>query len=81
MKVLVTGKSGQLGRSIKKIISVCKKNDVSVMEGFSYRFHPQQKEVERILDQKKIGVIRNFSSYFFHVCNPLWHRIKIVMAL
>jgi hypothetical protein len=34
------------------------------MEGFSYRFHPQQKEVERILDQKKIGEIRNFSSYF-----------------
>jgi predicted dehydrogenase len=51
-------------KSIKKIISVCKKNDVSVMEGFSYRFHPQQKEVERILNQKKIGVIRNFSSYF-----------------
>jgi len=51
-------------KSIKKIISVCKKNDVSIMEGFSYRFHPQQKEVERILDQKKIGEIRNFSSYF-----------------
>jgi len=51
-------------KSIKKIISVCKKNDVSVMEGFSYRFHPQQKEVERILNQKKIGEIRNFSSYF-----------------
>ena len=51
-------------KSIKKIISVCKKNDVSVMEGFSYRFHPQQKEVERILEQKKIGEIRNFSSYF-----------------
>ena len=51
-------------KSIKKIISVCKKNDVSIMEGFSYRFHPQQKEVERILNQKKIGEIRNFSSYF-----------------
>ena len=51
-------------KSIKKIISVCKKNDVSIMEGFSYRFHPQQKEVERILNQKKIGEIRNFSSNF-----------------
>ena len=51
-------------KSIKKIISVCKKNDVAIMEGFSYRFHPQQKEVERILNQKKIGEIRNFSSYF-----------------
>ena len=51
-------------KSIKKIISVCKKNDVYIMEGFSYRFHPQQKEVERILNQKKIGEIRNFSSYF-----------------
>ena len=51
-------------KSIKKIIAECKKNNVSIMEGFSYRFHPQQKEVERILNQKKIGEIRNFSSYF-----------------
>ena len=64
MKILITGKNGQLGKSIKKIILACKKNNVSIMEGFSYRFHPQQKEVERILNQKKIGEIRNFSSYF-----------------
>ena len=51
-------------KSIKKIILACKKNDVSIMEGFSYRFHPQQKEVERILNQKRIGEIRNFSSCF-----------------
>ena len=57
-------------KSIKKIISVCKKNDVSIMEGFSYRFHPQQKEVERILNQKKIGEIRNFSSYFLSPILP-----------
>ena len=51
-------------KSIKKIISACKKNNVSILEGFSYRFHPQQKTIERILDQKKIGNIRNFSSCF-----------------
>ena len=51
-------------KSIKKIILACKKNNVSIMEGFSYRFHPQQKEVERILNQKRIGEIRNFSSCF-----------------
>jgi len=49
-------------KSIKKIILACKKNNVSIMEGFSYRFNPQQKEVEKILNQKKIGEIRNFSS-------------------
>ena len=49
-------------KSIKKIISACKKNNVCIMEGFSYRFNPQQKKVERILNQKKIGEIRNFSS-------------------
>ena len=49
-------------KSIKKIILACKKNNVSIMEGFSYRFNPQQKEVAKILNQKKIGEIRNFSS-------------------
>jgi len=49
-------------KSIKKIILACKKNNVSIMEGFSYRFNPQHKEVERILNQKKIGKFRNFSS-------------------
>ena len=34
------------------------------MEGFSYRFHPQQKEIEKILNQKKIGGINNISSYY-----------------
>ena len=51
-------------KSIKKIIGECKKNNVSIMEGFSYRFHPQQKEVEKILNQKKIGEINNILSYY-----------------
>jgi len=50
--------------SIKKILKECKKNKVQIMEGFSYKYHPQHKLVEKILKQKIIGEVHNFTSSF-----------------
>ena len=41
--------------SAKKMLKECKKNNVRLMEGFSFRFHPQHNKISKILKQKKIG--------------------------
>jgi len=41
--------------SAKKMLKECKKNNVRLMEGFSFRFHPQHNKVLKIIKQKKIG--------------------------
>jgi len=41
--------------SAKKMVKDCKKNNVRLMEGFSFRFHPQHNKVLNIIKQNKIG--------------------------
>jgi len=41
--------------SAKKVLKECQKNSVRLIEGFSFRFHPQHNEVLKIIKQKKIG--------------------------
>ncbi|MCI5188749.1 MAG: gfo/Idh/MocA family oxidoreductase [Candidatus Electrothrix sp. AS4_5] len=47
-----------LAKNVKEtlqILAACEKNDVALLEGFSYQFHPQHKELSEIVRQGKIG--------------------------
>ena len=50
--------------SAKKMISVCKENNVRLMEGFMYRFHPSHKKVKKFISEKIIGDVFLFSSKY-----------------
>ena len=49
--------------SAKKIIDVCKKNHVRILEAFSYRFHPQHQYVKQLI-KNEIGILQNFIGRF-----------------
>jgi len=50
--------------STKKIWKEFKKNNVKIVEAFSYRYHPQHVFVKKILKNNNLGVIHNFSTTF-----------------
>ena len=50
--------------SAKEIISICKENEVRLMEGFMFRFHPQQKKVKEIINQHQLGDIFSFHGVY-----------------
>lgn len=50
--------------SLKKIWKECQKNNVKVLEGFSFRHHPQHIFVKKMLEEKKLGELHNISTSF-----------------
>ena len=50
--------------SAKKIVECSKNNNVRVMEGFMFRFHPQHQKVKELINDKKIGNIDSFNGSF-----------------
>jgi xylose dehydrogenase (NAD/NADP) len=50
--------------SAKKMITTCKKNGVRILEGFSFRFHPQHKKILKIIQTRSLGNIFSFSSSY-----------------
>ena len=50
--------------SAKKMIECSKNNNVRIMEGFMFRFHPQHQKVKELIHAKKIGDIHSFSGSF-----------------
>ena len=46
--------------SAKKMIEICNDNDVSLLEGFAFRFHPQHNSVIEIINNQKLGKISHF---------------------
>jgi dTDP-3,4-didehydro-2,6-dideoxy-alpha-D-glucose 3-reductase len=50
--------------SAKKMIECSKKNNVRIMEGFMFRFHPQHKKVKDLINDKKIGDLNSFNGSF-----------------
>ena len=54
--------------SIKKMIQVCTENEVRLMEGFSFRHHPQHKQVIKITKTKSFG---NPSVFLSKFCIPI----------
>ena len=50
--------------SAKKMVSVVKENNVRLMEGFMYRFHPSHQKVKKCINDKIIGEVFLFSSTY-----------------
>ena len=50
--------------SAKKMVTACKKNRVRILEGFSFRFHPQHKKIQKIIQDGSLGNIFSFSSSY-----------------
>ena len=50
--------------SAKKMIGVCNDNNVRIMEGFMFRFHPQHQKVRELIDNNSIGELFSFNGIF-----------------
>ena len=50
--------------SAKKMIRTCKDNNVRLMEGFMYRFHPSHNKVKEVINNGTIGKVFSFSSRY-----------------
>ena len=50
--------------SAKKMIECSKKNNVRIMEGFMFRFHPQHQKVKELINNNKIGKLDSFNGSF-----------------
>ncbi len=55
--------SGSLN-STKKIVEQCKKNNVRIMEGLMFRFHPQIKYVLKQIKKKSLQNIYSFTGFY-----------------
>ncbi|MCF7988467.1 MAG: Gfo/Idh/MocA family oxidoreductase [Methylovulum sp.] len=56
--------------SIETIIEAAKHHQVTVMEGFMYRFHPQHARVRELLDSGLIGDIQSVRASFSFMMRP-----------
>ena len=55
---------------IEAIEAAAQKHNVTVMEGFMYRFHPQHARVKEIIDSGLIGEVRSVRSCFSYLMQP-----------
>ena len=55
--------SDNLG-SVRKMVECAKQNNVRLMEGFMFRFHPQHQKVKELINENKIGELASFSGSF-----------------
>ena len=55
---------------IEAIETAAQKHNVTVMEGFMYRFHPQHVRVKEIIDSGLIGEVRSVRSCFSYLMQP-----------
>lgn len=68
-------------KDIETIEQAAIKNNVKVMEGFMYRFHPQHKRVQEIVESDLIGdVLSVRASYSFLMKQARMYRINRSMA-
>ena len=45
--------------SAKKMVKTCKENNIRILEGFAFRFHPQHKQIRELIC-REIGELHNF---------------------
>ena len=50
--------------SAKKMIESAKENNVRLMEGFMFKFHPQHQKVKELINDGKIGEVKSFNGVF-----------------
>ena len=50
--------------SARKMVESAKENNVRIMEGFMFRFHPQHQKVKELIEDGKIGEVKSFNGIF-----------------
>ena len=50
--------------SAKEMVECSKNNNVRIMEGFMFRFHPQHQKVQELINNNKIGNLDSFYGSF-----------------
>lgn len=50
--------------SAKRMVAACRKNNIRLLEGFSFRYHPQHKKVIGLIKQGLLGDLLMFHGYF-----------------
>ena len=50
--------------SAKNMDNSAKENNVRLMEGFMFRFHPQHQKVKELINEGKIGEVKSFNGVF-----------------
>jgi len=48
----------------REMVESAKENNVRIMEGFMFRFHPQHKKVKELIKDGKIGEVKSFNGIF-----------------
>jgi len=51
-------------KEVEEMISICKKNNVALFEGFMYQFHTQHKYVKNLIASGEIGTPLHFQAWF-----------------
>ena len=51
-------------KSAKEMVESAKENNVRLMEGFMFRFHPQHQKVKELIKEGKIGEVKSFNGIF-----------------
>jgi D-xylose 1-dehydrogenase (NADP+, D-xylono-1,5-lactone-forming) len=51
-------------KSTKKILNSCKQNESRLLEGFTYRFHPQHEKICSMINQNILGKVFAFSAKY-----------------
>jgi len=47
-------------KQAKEVIKECKNNNVTILEVFSYKFHPQHKKIKNLIKNNSIGKVKYF---------------------
>ena len=50
--------------SAREMVESAKENNVRLMEGFMFRFHPQHQKVKELIKEGKIGEVKSFNGIF-----------------
>ena len=50
--------------SAQRMVESAKENNVRLMEGFMFRFHPQHKKVKELINDGRIGELKSFNGVF-----------------
>ena len=64
-KHIICEKSSTISyKSAVKMVSKCKNKNVRLLEGFSFRFHPQHEKIKNMIKSGKIGNVSTFVGFF-----------------
>lgn len=61
----------------RRVVEACERNQVSLMEAFMYRFHPQHRKVREFLDAGRIGDIISLHARFHFVMDRAPGEVRL----